>query len=71
MNQQKSEKLLSFVQARLDMFFCFINKWYMYNQCCDKLHIKRKIEQSFLVKFDVKLNTIACKGITQQQNRIK
>ena len=41
----------------------------MYNQCCDKLQIKQKIEQSFLVKFDVKLK--ACKGITQQQNRIK
>ena len=52
---------------------CFINKQNinMYNQCCDKLRIKRGIEQSFSARFDVKSDAIACKGTRRQQNKIK
>ena len=43
----------------------------MYNQCCDTSRIKRKIERSFSVRFDVKSDIKACKGTLQQQNKIK
>ena len=43
----------------------------VYNQCCDILQIKREIERSFSVRFDVKSDTIACKGTPRQRNKIK
>ena len=41
----------------------------MYNQCRDTLRIKREIERSFSVKFDIKSDTIACKGTPRQRNK--
>ena len=54
------------LQAHLDVYY-FINK-IQYNQRCDNSQIKREIERSFLVRLDVKLDTIACKGTPRQQN---
>ena len=53
------------------VFFYFINKRYVYNQCCDASRLEREIERSFSVRFDVKSNTIACKGTPRQRNKIK
>ena len=69
---RKSKKWIYCKHALMCFFFLyFISKRYMYNQCCDTSRIKREIEQSFSVRFDVKSDTIACKGTPRQQNKIK
>ena len=40
-------------------------------QSCNKSRIKRETQRSFLERFDVKSDKIACKGTPRQRNNTK
>ena len=56
------------LQAHFDVYY-FINKRQC-NQRRDNSQIKQEIQQSFLVKLDLKSDTIACKDTPRQRNKI-